>query len=497
MLRPVFFAIAAALATAALLAAPAQASKSQFSVMQDDGLLQSPNTAVRDAALDEMKALGTRTVKVAMVWRNVAPNAEGSSKPAGFNGADPTAYSGGFARYRALVDAINARGMTAWLILNTPAPKWAAPRNTTRQPGTYEPNAKEFGDFAEASGRLFPDVPIWSVLNEPNHEAFLWPQVKKTGIAYSAIMYRELVYEATAGLRNSGHANDTILFGGIVPRASKPVKGAKSVWPLTFLRHFFCLDTRLRPARGRLAKDLKCTGKFRRVSASGFAYHPYTGVRSPLSAAPTPEDALIGQLPRVYKILDRARALRRLSKSRIKLWNGEFGYQTYPPDPFGAKVGNVPAFLNLAEYISWKDPRVVNFQQYQLRDEPPDLSQPAGSLNRYRGFQSGLRYDDGRQKAGIYNAYELPVVVERTTSTRKVKVWGGVRASGGVPQLVDIQVKKGSKFQTVASVMTTGASGYFQTTVPISGAAGKTWRITSNGKSSRSTRPVRKVRPKR
>jgi hypothetical protein len=486
--RRIPFALTAALAAAVLLAAPAYASKSQFSVMQDDGLLQSTNTAVRDAALDEMKALGTRTVKVAMIWRNVAPNAEGSSKPAGFNGADPAAYGAGFAGYRALVDAINARGMNAWLILNTPAPKWAAPRNSNRQPGVYEPNAREFGDFAEAAGRLFPDVPIWSVLNEPNHEAFLWPQVKKTGVIHSAILYRQLFYEAREGLAVAGHNGSRILFGGMAPRAGAPKKGAKSVHPVAFLRQFFCLDERLRPVKGRLARDLKCTGKFRRVSANGFSYHPYTNAKGPLSKLPNKDDAMIGQLPRLYRVLDAAHKRKRLSQRKIQLFNAEFGYQTYPPDRCWAKIASVPGFINIAEYLSWKDRRVANYIQYQLQDElSSGLCDPR--------FQAGLRFVDGSKKSGIYAAYELPIVVELTKSSNMVKIWGGVRAFAGAPQAVDIQVKQGSGYKTVGTAVTNGATGYFQTPVTLSGAKGKTWRLSWNGKTSRSAKPVKPVKP--
>jgi hypothetical protein len=480
-----------ALSLLALLATPvAQASKSQFSVMQDDGLLQSPDPAVRDAALDEMKALGTRTVKIAMIWRNVAPGATSSSKPAGFNGSDPAAYGGGFAGYRAIVDAIHARGMNAWLIVNTPAPDWAVRKRSVRQPGVNDPSAAEFGKFTEAAGKVFPDVKTWSILNEPNHYAFLEPQVKKSGVIYSAVMYRKIFYAARAGLASSGHNGDRILFGAMAPRASAPKKGARSVHPVAFLRQFFCLDEKLKPVKGQLAKDLGCRGSFKKIVANGFAYHPYTNAKGPLSALPNTDDAMIGQLPRLYRVLDKAYARKRLSQRRISLWNAEFGYQTYPPDRCWAKLSQVPAFINIAEYMSWKDRRVANYIQYQLRDEPSrGLCDP--------GFQSGLRFADDSKKPGIYEAYELPIVAERTRTSGKVKVWGGIRAFGGGTQTVEIQVRNGSAYETVSSVLVTSPSGYFQTVVSLPGASGKTWRIAFNGKNSRSTKAVRTVKPKR
>ncbi len=476
-----------ALAALAATVSSADASTSQFTAMQDDGLLQSPNTAVRDSALNEMQELGVETVKVALIWHNVAPGADSSSKPSGFNSAEPTGYN--FGLYRSLVDAIVARGMNAWLIINTPAPRWAAPKKSLRYPNVWQPDPDEFGAFAEATGKAFPDVHTFSVLNEPNHEHFLQPQAKKRGVVWSAVLYRNLYYMARAGFADSGHDGDQILFGAMAPRASAVKKGAKSVHPVAFLRQMFCLDDKLRPARGRLAKDLKCTGKYKRIDAKGFAYHPYTNSAGPLSGLPNKDDAMIGQLPRLYKVLDRAAALKRLSTKRIKLWNAEFGYQTYPPDACWAKIKKVPEYINFAEYMSWKDPRVANYQQYQLTDEPSE-----GLCDRR--FQAGLRFVDGSKKPSIYDAFQMPIVVERVTG-KKVKVWGGIRAFNGTPQTVEIQVKSGSGFNTVASVLVTNSGGYFQTTVPLAGASGKTWRIIWNGQNSRSTKPVPKVKPRR
>lgn len=467
---------------------PAGASSTQFTAMQDDGLLLSQDAAIRDKALDEMKLLGVDTVKVVMIWRGVAPNSEGSDKPAGFNGADPNAYGSGFGLHRALVDAIKARGMNVWLILNTPAPKWAAPKKTSPRAGVYKPSPSEFGDFSEAAGKAFPDVVIWSVLNEPNHRSFLQPQVEKTGVIASAVLYRNLFYESRAGLLAAGHSQEEILFGAMAPRAGAPKKGARSVQPIPFLRQFFCLDAKLKPAKGSLAKSLKCN-KFKKIEAGGFAYHPYTNAKGPLAPLVSKDDAMIGQLPRLYKVLDRAGALKRLSKKRIKLWNAEFGYQTYPPDRCWTPIAKVPAFLNIAEYISWKDRRVANYHQYQLQDEPsPGLcSDP---------WQAGLRFINGDKKPSVYSAFEMPMVVEKV-SRSKVRIWGGIRAFPGPGQTVEIQVKQGSGYTTVSTFLVTNPLGYFQTTVSLSGAQSKTWRIVWTDKTSRSSKPVDKIKPKR
>ncbi|MBJ7347624.1 MAG: hypothetical protein JHC87_03510 [Thermoleophilaceae bacterium] len=479
--RLVVAAILAATFTLACVVA-AGASSTQFTAIQDEGLLLSPDPAVRNAALDEMQALGVESVKLAMIWRRIAPSPDSSTKPAGFDATDPAAYGSGFAQYRSVVDAIEARGMRPWIVLIVPAPKWAAPKASKRQQGVYLPDTKEFGMFSEAAGKSFPEVSIWSIYNEPNHIAFLEPQVLKTGIVTSAEHYRNLFYAARAGLSSSGHDADNILFGAMAPRASAPTKGATSVQPVLFLREFFCLDGKLKPYKGAAARARGCTGKYKKILASGFAYHPYTGVRSPLTLPPSPNDALIGQLPRLYKVLDAAYKQKRLSQKKIKLWNAEFGYQSDPPDPSWTPIKLIPSYSNIAEYISWKDKRVVNFHQYQLYDEKP-----------IAGFQSGLRFIDGTKKPAIYDAFQLPLVVEKTTGS-KVHVWGGIRAFNGAPQTVDIQIKNGSSFQTVTSVFVTNTAGYFQTDVALAGAAGKKWRLAWNGQVSREASVIKTIK---
>jgi hypothetical protein len=192
-------------------------------------------------------------------------------------------------------------------------------------------------------------------------------------------------------------------------------------------------------------------------------------------------------------VLDKAAAYKRLSKRRIPLWNGEFGYQSDPPDTFQSSISKIPGFLSAAEYLSFKDSRVKTYHQFQLFDDATNSSAAVGSSDRYAGFQSGLRFEDGAKKFGVYNAYELPFLVSKTRSARQVSVWGGVRAkvSGTTP--VEIQVKSGS-FKTVKTVYVTNARRYFTTTVKMSGAASKTYRFVVGNKESRSTKPSKPVK---
>ena len=308
----------AVLVAAAVAAPSADASSRQLTIMQDDAQVR----GATESTLDEFDALGVDVVKLNLYWDEVAPG--GRRKPAGFNGADPNAYSWG--SYDNAVRAILARGMRPFLSLGGRAPDWAT-RNRGRR-GTYRPSAREFRRFAEAAGRRFPDVGIWSIWNEPNLYSWLSPQ-RRRGAPVSPSIYRGLYIAGHRGLRASGNGRDTILLGELMPRGGTD---RRKVPPLAFLREMACLNSKYRRYRGRAAKVRGCRKKVRRIPASGLAYHPYTlaggpGVREPR------DDAAIGQLSRVRRTLDAlARGGEQPPPRKIRM--NQIGGQTKaPPTP--------------------------------------------------------------------------------------------------------------------------------------------------------------------
>src|SRR3954451_10186642 len=76
------------LCLAALAALPtyASAKKTQLSVIQDDARVIASGADVRNATLDEMRALGADVVKISIPWRELA----NGGKPG--NPEDPNAY---------------------------------------------------------------------------------------------------------------------------------------------------------------------------------------------------------------------------------------------------------------------------------------------------------------------------------------------------------------------------------------------------------------------
>ncbi|MBI5311247.1 MAG: hypothetical protein HZB14_09545 [Actinobacteria bacterium] len=468
-------------------AASSQAASNQLSAMQDDGRLENADPGIRDTALDEMQALGVDVVKLGAFWRRYAPNPESESRPS-VDLTDPASYD--WAQLAPAVDAVIARGMTPWIMISAPGPDWSTKKSTaSTQEGVYLPDVKLFAQFAEAVGRKFPQVKILSIGNEPNFQYWMWPQMGKGLVSISGVHYRKTYIAAQKALVRAGHGDSTILFGGLAPRAFLPKVGQRATQPLRFLRDFFCLDEKLKPLKGRPAKLRSCSGRYSKIIASGFAYHPYTVAAGPGIRPTDRDDAPIAYLKRVYRVLDRAAALRRLSKRRIPLWNAEFAFQTNPPDINQSRLAAVPAFMNTSEYLTFADRRVMNYMQYQLFDEPLNTDFGLTDSKRYGGFQSGLRFADGEKKLEVYRAWQMPLMVLKGRGNR-VTIWGTRRAVSDAPE-VEIQYKDGSDWTTVATVPPIATAGYFKQSVSVAGANSKTWRLKSGDVYSRQAKSVK------
>lgn len=458
-----------AILTAAAVAAPAaQASSKQLLVMQDDALLYRNGTAVRDQTLDEFKALGTDVVKVQVYWREVAPS--GRRKPAGFVGTDPASYD--WSVYDGVVQGIVSRGMTPMLTLGNTAPDWAVAKVTARK-GIYRPKASEFEQFAQAAGTRYsgtyqglPRVDVWSVWNEPNLYSWLAPQTTK-GVPQSPSIYRNLYLAAHAGLKATGHGDDTILIGELMPRAGTDT--GRKVPPVDFLREMACLDKNYRAYKGKAAKARGCSGTIKKIPTSGIAYHPYTLFRGGPNTPAQTGDAEISTLSRITKAADKIASKGKLPR-RLPLWITEFGFQTNPPDSLQDRLQKVAGYMDESEWIAYRNKRVASFAQYTLRDEPITSS-----------WQAGLRFHNGKKKKYVYEAFDRPVYVKATSSSR-VEVFGAGRTAPGATATISSRLGRKGSFQPLGSA-TLNDAGYFRKTFSVRSAPDRTYRITIDGRS--------------
>jgi hypothetical protein len=463
------------LCLAALAALPTYASarSTQLSIIQDDAKVIASGPATRDATLDEMRGLGADVVKISISWRAVA----GSAKPA--NADDPNAYpAANWEPYDTAIQGAVARGLGVFLNVNGPAPDWASKGSG----GVTRPNASQFGHFARAVGTRYsgsftpagaaalPAVKLWSVWNEPNLPVFLLPQRSSTKSHYpvSPTLYRNLYRAAYSGLAATGHGKDTILLGELLPVGKSSHTTRSSIRPLEFLRELACVDRHYHAYKGSNAKARGCKG-FKAIPISGIAYHPYALAGGPTKRPPSSDDATIGTLSRVTKVVDRLRARHRFAgPRRAPLWLTEFGVQTDPPDYlFGAPIKRVPTYLGMSERLAERNRRVYSYSQYPLVDD-----------RTTSGFQSGLRFNNGKAKPGIYQEYKLPIFVRRSGRSA-VDFWGGVRAVDKRGSVVTLFSRVGtkSKFKPLKSNVKLNSRGYFEVRVRASSASKRQFKF--------------------
>jgi hypothetical protein len=299
-----------------------------------------------------------------------------------------------------------------------------------------------------------PRVSRWSIWNEPNQGGWLTPQyVVRDGRTQpvAPVLYRELARAALAALRDTGHGGDDVMLGETAPigrTGGDPAK--RNMAPVEFWRGLLCLDSRGRPLGGSASATLAC-GRFEPLAVAAAAHHPYArGGGAPPTAPSGPGEITTASAGRLELILDQAAALGRLPR-RLPVAYTEFGLQSNPPDPyFGVSLRDQAAWINQADWLAFRNPRIRSVAQYELRDEP-DLA----------AFQSGLRFVDGRFKPS-YVAYRLPLWVSRDRSGT-VLVYGQVRpARGGALErvLIENRAPGARAFRRVATAWTTNAKGF-------------------------------------
>ena len=492
-------------ACAALSAAPAHASKTQESIFQDDAQLMERGADVRNATLDELKALGVDTIRVNAIWARIARDRDADAKP-NYNSSDPAAYPAeNWAPLDGLLVAAQQRGIGVLVTATVPAPKWASPCGDRR---ICDPNRDEFKAFVTALGKRYsgqytiggtaggggvipglpktgtqadavvdqangvqaaqagttlPRVSRWSALNEPNQGGWLTPQytgsTKKPRPA-SARIYRELLYAMMDALAATGHADDQLLIGETGPLGRTGGDLAKRHRaPLQFYRDLLCIDSR---GRATTSSTLGCKGKFRPLPGA-VAHHPYAraAAGSPTSRAGS-SDLPLAQIRNLYRVLDQAAAKKRIAKN-APVFLTEYGVQTKPPDPFGVSLGTQARYINQADWMAYRDGRIRSVSQYELID-PAD---PAT-------FNTGLRKNDGSAKPSLA-AYRLPIWVSSG------RVWGQVRAASG--GTAEVQWRSSSKkaFKKYKTV-NLNSRGYFDLKVSRRGGQ---WRLVAGSDASR------------
>jgi len=491
-------------------AARALASANQQAMLEDDVSLMSDPAGT----LARLRMLGVQRIRLAVRWYYIAPNPHAKRPPRHFDASNPGSYpAANWQIWDQIVRLAQQQGIALDFDPMGGAPQWAlgpgAPRGNTnpnwnpspsmyrafvhalgvRYSGSYDPILKRIvrGDPAD-----LPRVSFWSVWNEPDYGPSLAPQGLPGHLAVenSPRMYRNLVDAAWSALHETGHGGDTFIWGELAPRAITSYWGVFSgMKPLVFLRALYCVDSSYRRLSGPPAQARGCPAtaaasrRFRAQNpalfkASGVSDHPYMRWYPPNDEQqPNPDYSSLGVIGNLEHALDRLQAVYG-SHVRYPIWNTEFGYLTTPPkhdnqlEPGNKRfpwVSQTTAayYLNWAEYISWRNPRIASFFQYLLHDPLP-----ATLLTDWGGYASGLLNYNYIPKP-TYAAWRMPLYMPVTTARpgQRLEVWGCLRPAryaildSGQPQTVAIQLQSGSRgaFNTVQTVTITNprASCYF------------------------------------
>jgi hypothetical protein len=497
--------LAAVLAAIPLVPTPpsALASAGQLAMIEDDPHLDTNATKT----LQAFRQLGAGIVRVFVRWTAIAPGPGSSRRPAGFRASDPAAYpKASWAYLDAIVSQARADGIAVDLLVAGGAPRWAerggipgsAAGNLNR---AWYPSAGEYGAFVRALATRYrgsyrpsgfsdalPRVSFWEIWNEPNFGEDLGPQATNgSSVSVAPGMYRGLVDAAWSALAQTGHRRDTVVIGQLSARGvqgppdrSHP-QGLPGNFgqtkPLQFIRTLYCVDSSFRQLRGAAAAARGCPAtaagsrRFRSqhpglFGASGFGIHPYPGALPPTADGRSdPDFAAFSELPRLERELDRLQRIYGLG-TRFAIYNNEYGYITNPPNRSDyASPATAGYYLNWAEYLSWRSPRIVTTMQYLLNDPVPDRGTP-----EYGGFASGLLSPRGTPKADYY-AYRMPLYLPVTSTRRRrsLEVWGAARPAGYAAldtharQVAQLQFQPHSRgpFTVLKKLTITDPRGYF------------------------------------
>ncbi|MGD0713780.1 MAG: hypothetical protein ABSB24_06300 [Gaiellaceae bacterium] len=420
----------------ALVAFPAPA-KSLHTAVSDPALLVGPDSG---AAMAKVASTGATFVLLTIDWANVAP--QGSTKPAGFNAADPADPQYSWAATDEVISAAAANGLEP-IVSVEGAPAWAQQAAPQGVSGPFRPRPADYGVFAAAAARRYsgtiaglPRVRYWQAWNEPNVNVFLAPQFSG-GQPAAPQLYRALLNAFAAGIHGAV-ADDVVVAGALSPFTVR-TGPTVTIGPLRFMREMLCMSKGERP-------HPTCNN---RSSFDIWAFHPYTSGNA-FHHAYNPDDLSLGDLPKARALLNAAAAAGHvLSRHPRELWVTEFSWDTNPPDPLAFPIRLQARWTSEALYQCWLN-GIDLLTWWKLQDEPyPESSYQSGLYFR------GATLDLDRPKPTL-TAFRFPFVAFPRSSG--VLVWG--RTPDSSAHTVVVERKVGSAWVPVRT-LAAGHSGLF------------------------------------
>jgi hypothetical protein len=428
-------------------AAPAHAADFEFG-MEDEGLLLS-NPHLAGAAVLAWQEMGVDVVRIHARWWEIAPDRNARRKPSGFNANDPDDPRYDWAALDNAITQIRNAGIRPMVTITGPGPLWTSGDTRKRNP-LWKPKSSEYASFARAVATRYRDrVDRYLLWNEPNQKGWLQPQWdcdrrRRNCKPMSPHIYRSLARAATPAIERADRGAEVVV-GELAPVGDRPISDLTPMKPLIFMRELGCVDSRYKRIRGGECR------RFKALKADSFGYHPHPKKLAPDKVNRDTDEAQFADLKRLFTALDKLKARKRLRLGKT-FHLTEFGYETKPPDPAsGISLALQTRYLQQAAYIAWKTKRVAGLSFYQWDDEP--TKNLGSGTRRYFGWQTGLRFNDGKPKP-VLSTMPAPFVIDQAKGKRSGLLWGQVRVDGLAAITIQVKERGADDFRDLVTLNT-------------------------------------------
>ena len=353
-----------------------------------------------------------------------------------------------------------------------PGPLWTS-GDTRKRNALWKPKPAAFASFSRAvATRYRAVVDRYLLWNEPNQKGWLQPQWtcdrrRRNCQPESPHLYRSLVRAAQPVIRSVDPGSEVVV-GELAPVGDSPISELTPMKPLIFMRALGCVDSRYKSIRAG-----SCRG-FKALQANSFGYHPHPQKLAPDKVNRDVDEAQFADLKRLFTALDKLKARKRLRLgSTFHLT--EFGYETSPPESAsGISLALQTRYLQQAAYVAWKTKRVAGLSFYQWDDEP--AKNLGSGTRRYFGWQTGLRFNNGRPKP-VLSTMPAPLVIDQAKGSRSGVLWGQVRVDAQPAVTIQVRERGAAEFRDLAT-LNTAADGTWSRRLTLASGAQYRYRWT-------------------
>ena len=449
-------ALCALLLIALVLPAGAHASASQLALFQDDRELLQRGSEVRDARLDELKALGADVVKAQVYWARVAPSGTAQAgrlrrrRPLHLSDRTPSSATTGSSGPR------TRAGCGCCLPWPRPRPA-GPPAERGDAEGVYRPSAASSGASRARSAALRRHARgLGGTATPPGVALVDLERAQPPGLPSAAELVARHPHRA-ASLPRAG----ALRRRRPAPRRPCPLHdplrraAADRPQPPRPPPHHQAdrLPARVllpRPPLQRLPPRVRRHGlRLPPLHAPGRAAGARAEQRRRNHPVDRPRDgcarprgrARPAVAPRPEGVEHRVRLSVRPARPLPDAAVPHPGRSSTRPSGSRTATGGWPAGRSTA----WWTTRCSTIAR-----------------DRYGLFQAALRFDDGSAKQSVYEAYRSPIFV-RLSGTRSVELWGAARpAAPGARVEIQQRLRGTSSYRRLRVVTLENARGYFR-----------------------------------